>query len=310
MAELPPRIARGQTIGVCAPAGPVLPDRLAAGLTRLSDHFAIKLAPSLRGDAPSEDGVPSYLSASDDRRASELSALLADRDVRAIVLARGGYGIMRILDRLDPELVRRDPKPIVGFSDATALLGWAYAAGVRGIHGPMVTQLGALPAEDCARLIAALTDPAPLPPWPVICHGPSGTLRGPLVAANLTLATVMTGTPWPLPLARSIALFEEVGERPYAIDRYLTQLTLAGELAKPIAFVVGDLTRCEDDPPASVRSSAALAVVIERCAAVGKRVASGAPVGHGERNQAVGFAGRCELDLDGGMLSFGEGAVA
>jgi len=188
---VPPRIERGQTIGICAPAGPVKPEKLKAGLARLGDAFRLHLAPSLT--APRESGVPSYLAASDDTRVAELNAMLAAPDVRAIVLARGGYGLMRILPRLDASLLRRDPKPIVGFSDATALLAWAHANGVRGIHGPMIAQLADLPDGDVGALIAMLTDPLARARFEVTAHG-SGVHRGPLIAGNLTLASMLVGT--------------------------------------------------------------------------------------------------------------------
>ena len=79
--------------------------------------------------------------------------MLADPDVRCIILARGGYGLMRILDELDGAALVKDPKPIVGFSDATALLAWAYHLGVRGIHGPMGVQLAELATEDIDHLV-------------------------------------------------------------------------------------------------------------------------------------------------------------
>src|SRR5262249_22491749 len=140
---------------VVAPAGPVRGDRLRRGLERLGDGFAIRVADSVTAARP--PGLASYLSATDDVRADELNAMVRDPDVRAIVLARGGYGLMRILPRLDGDALRRDPKPIVAFSDGTALLAWAHAAGVRGIHGPMIVQLGDLPDGDVAQLIAMLT---------------------------------------------------------------------------------------------------------------------------------------------------------
>ncbi|MDX2091492.1 MAG: LD-carboxypeptidase [Kofleriaceae bacterium] len=315
----PPRLERGQTIGVVAPAGPVNPVRLAAGLARLGDAFRVKLAPTLeRSLAESafvrEPGVPSYLAASDDTRAGELSALLADPDVRAVVLARGGYGLMRILPRLDPSLVQRDPKPIVGFSDATALLGWAYAAGVRGIHGPMIAQLADLPDGDVVRLIDILTDPAPpgVRPWSLVAHG-TGVYRGPLITANLTLASMLVGTPWALPLAGAITIFEEVGERPYELDRYMTQLALTGALAQPAAIVLGDLTRCVDHHPPTGQpdpADAAEATILERLRTAGIAAATGAPIGHGNRNEAVPFGALALLDLDRATLEITEGAVA
>jgi muramoyltetrapeptide carboxypeptidase len=238
--------------------------------------------------------------------------LLADRDVRAIVVARGGYGLARILPRLDPELLRRDPKPIVGFSDATALLAWAHHAGVRAIHGPVVAQLGELADRDVDRLIAMLTDPTPPIPW-VLDVFAKTVVRGPLVATNLTLASVLVGTPWPVPLAGAIAVFEEVGERPYEIDRYFTHLALAGALAEPAAIVIGDFTRCVDpNPPTGTPDpdDAATSTVRERLLHVNKPFALGAPIGHGSRNEAVPFGAPCELDPERNTLTFLEGAVS
>jgi muramoyltetrapeptide carboxypeptidase len=313
----------GDTIGIVAPAGPVRRDRLDRGLACLGDTFRLRVADSVT--APRAPTTPSYLAAPDDVRARELNAMLADRDVRAIVCARGGYGILRILPLLDPALLRRDPKPIVGFSDATALLAWAHHAGVRAIHGPVLAQLADLPASETAHLIRVLTDPSPLGErswtlrgWPVrdadhpVRHAQH---TGPLFAANLSLASFLVGTPWPLPLRDAILLLEEVGERPYEIDRYLTQLALTGALSGSIAAVIGDLVRCHDpNPPAGAPDpdDAALATMIERLHASAIPVASGAPIGHGARNEAIPFGAKCELAIDDerAVLAIIEPAVA
>jgi muramoyltetrapeptide carboxypeptidase len=305
---IPPRVVRGQTIGVVAPAGPVQLERLRRGLACLGDAFELRVGAI--ATAPRPPGTPSYLAASDEARAGEFNAMLADPEVRAIILARGGYGAMRILPLLDPALLRRDPKPIVGFSDATAILAWAHRAGVRSIHGPVITQLGDLPAADVEHLIAVLTSPRPLGerPWRLRAHG-RGSHRGPIIAANLSLAAHLVGTAWPVPIAGAIAVLEEVGERPYHIDRYLTQLALAGALT-PAAAVIGDLVRCCDPQPPSGEpdpDGAALATVLERLR--GLPVAVGAPIGHGERNEAVPFGAMCELDLDRAAIAITEPAV-
>ena len=309
---VPPRLVRGQTIGIVAPSGPVKLDRLRSGLACLGDAFELRIGASVT--ASRAPGTPSYLAASDEVRVAELSAMLADPDVRAIILARGGYGLMRILPQLDPQLLRRDPKPIVGFSDATALLSWAHAAGVRAIHGPMIVQLADLPAGDVAQLIALLTDPAAPGerPWALRSHG-RGVHRGPLIAANLSLASLLVGTPWALPLSGAIALLEEVGERPYELDRYLTQLALTGAWTGTAGVVLGELTRCRDPLPPSGEvdpDDAALTAVLERLAAAHLPFASGAPVGHGTRNEAIPFGAASELDLDRGVLAILEPAVA
>lgn len=319
-AIIPPRIRPGDTIGIVAPAGPVRRDRLDRGLACLGDTFRVRIADSVIGArAP---GTPSYLAAPDDVRARELNAMLADRDVRAIVCARGGYGILRILPLLDPELLRRDPKPIVGFSDATALLSWALHAGVRGIHGPVIAQLGDLPAHETAQLVRVLTDPTPLGerPWSLRGFPTSEHMRvshrGPLLPANLSLASFLVGTRWPLPLSgAAVLLLEEVGERPYEIDRYLTQLALTGALSDTRAAVIGDLVRCRDpNPPSGAPDpeDAALATVIERLHGAALPVAAGAPIGHGARNEAIPFGAVCELTIEAAhaAISITEPAVS
>jgi muramoyltetrapeptide carboxypeptidase len=310
---LPPKIERGQTLGIVAPAGPVDLGKLKRGLDRLGDAFTLRVADGIL--APRSSVVPSYLAGSDAARAAELNAMLADPDVRAIVLARGGYGLMRILADLDASLLQRDPKPIVGFSDATALLSWMHHdAGVRGIHGPMIVQLAGLPDEDLAQLIAMITDPRPpgTRPWFLTPHG-TGVHRGPLVAGNLTVVSMLVGTRWALPLAGAVAVFEEVGEKPYEIDRYLTQLSLTGALAETSAVIVGELTRCYDQALPNGETDptdAALRTVLERLAAANKPAATGAPIGHGERNEAVPFGAMCELDLDRRTITILEAAVS
>lgn len=311
IAIVPPRIERGQTLGICAPAGPVNLARLNAGLLRLGDAFRIELAPTLH--APRPTGVPSYLAASDDQRADELAWMIKNPDIRAIVLARGGYGLMRILDRLDPALLRADPKPIVGFSDATALLSWAYvAAGVRGIHGPMIVQLADLPEAQISHLIGMLTNARSSGPrpWDLTMHG-TGRHTGPLIAANLTMASMLVGTPWALPLAGAILALEEVGEKPYEIDRYLTQLRLTGALGGVAAVVLGELTRCTDPNPPNGEvdpTGAARDVVIERLRGI--PLGLGAPLGHGALNEAVPFGARSVLDCDRQTFEITEAAVA
>lgn len=303
---------------MCAPAGPVNPGRLARGLDALAPHFRVRTSPGVLDRT-------GYLAGDDRQRADELSALLADPDVRAVIMARGGYGVTRMLADVDPALVRRDPKPVIGFSDGTPLLAFVAAAGVRPIHGPVVTQLGELPAEDVAHLVRMLTDRTPLGrlPWTLSAIGapgtgasspsPSATIVAPLVPANLKMLAHTVGTPWALAAAGCALLIEEVGERPYAIDRDLTQLHLAGLLRGAWLIVVGDLTRCTDPPsaPGSVDDPGpARAVVDERLRRFGLPGLAGAPVGHGARNLSLPFGGRAAIDPVAGTIDLLDAAVA
>jgi muramoyltetrapeptide carboxypeptidase len=252
-----------------------------------------------------------YLAGSDERRADELNRLIADPDVRAVLLARGGYGIMRILELLDAGALRRDPKPIVGFSDATALLFWALrVAGLRGIHGPVVAQLGDLPAEDTARLVDLLEGrPAARLPGALLPTGACGRGRveGRLLGGNLTLLARLVGTRYAPALSGAVLFVEEVGERPYAIDRYFTQLALSGALDGARAALVGSLTRCVEKVIAPEPDAAQ--VVDERLRAFAIPGLTGAPFGHGDRNLALPFGGRCAIDFDAGTAELLDLAV-
>lgn len=307
----PPAVRPGDIVGVCAPAGPIQVDRFQQGLSLLGEHLTLRVP----------DGITArdrYLAGSDQRRAEELSALLADPDVRAIILARGGYGISRILRHIDPRLLSRDPKPIVGFSDATALLAFAAAAGVRAIHGPMIRQLGELPAADIATLVSTLTRPEPMGrlPWSLSPIGGAASVvpvEARLLVGNLCLLAHLCGTPWQLDADGTTMLIEEVTEKPYAIDRYLMQLDLAGTLQGCRGIVIGDLTRCTDpialvgqpDDPGPAR-----AAIADHLARLGLPGLSGAPVGHGNRNVALPFLGRTAIDFRSGTIEVLEAAVA
>jgi muramoyltetrapeptide carboxypeptidase len=317
---LPAALRDGDVVGVCTPAGRPPADRLRRGLERLRERFEVRLGPvaqaALDGAPTSSPGAPGFLAGSDRARAEELNGLLADPDVRAIFAGRGGYGVSRILPDLDPAPLVADPRPIVGFSDLTALLAWAELHGVRGVHGPVITQLGELPAADVAWLHRVLTDPTPLGalPWP-LAGGRAGapTVSGRLVAGNITLLACLVGTPWEVPLDDAVLLLEEVGEAPYAIDRDLTHLGLARALDRVRAAIVGDLTRCLSTPytPGAVDDPGpAYAVVAERLANWRIPVLTGVPVGHGERNAAVPFGAPTTVNLADGRVVIESGAVA
>jgi muramoyltetrapeptide carboxypeptidase len=307
---MPPALRDGDLVAVVAPAGPVPPARLTAGLARIEGTLRLRVPPDITRAA-------GFLAGTDQRRADELNAALRDPDVRAILLARGGYGLMRILPLLDAAALRADPKPILGFSDATALLAWAaQTAGVRGIHGPVIAQLADVSDADVAAMVRMLRDPAPLGrlPWTLSPIGvPSATpCAGRLVGGNLTLIANLIGTPWQIDARGAIVLIEEVGEKPYAIDRYLTQIDLARARDGAAGALVGDFTRCTDPPLAPGGTDdprPALAVLDERLRHLGLGGLGGAPFGHGKRNASLPWGARAVLHPDG-VVEILDGAVA
>ena len=301
---LPPAVAAGAKVAVCTPSSPVPEDRLRAGLEVLEQHYRVVVDPR----ALTATG---YLAGDDDRRAEEINGYLRDPDVRAIIMGRGGYGLMRILPQLDADALRRDPKVLVGFSDGTALLCWAHrVAGVRGIHGPVVAQLGELSGDDVEWLVQMMgrTEPMGGLTWRLAAIGATATagrIEGELVGGNLCILSHLVGTPYQVDLADRILMFEDIGERPYKLDRYLTHLGLAGALDGVRGALVGDLTGCDHDV-----DGRGLDVIAERLRHYGIAGVRNTPFGHGKRNASLPFGARCEVDVAAGKLYLLDAAVA
>jgi muramoyltetrapeptide carboxypeptidase len=252
-----------------------------------------------------------YFAGDDAQRLRATQDALADPEAKVVLAARGGYGATRLLPALDPARLGAAPKPIVGFSDLTALLCWAWTrAGVAGIHGPVVTQLSTLVDEDVDRLVDMLRGDVPTPlvsEEATVIHG--GTVEGPLVAGNLEVLRSLVGTRFLPSFQGAILALEEIGERPYRIDRALTQLLQSGALRGIRGIVVGQLVGCEEPPDGNLGPSAA-SVVQERLATLGVPVAMGFPFGHdSRRNAALPFGAMVRLVADQGALEFLEPVV-
>jgi muramoyltetrapeptide carboxypeptidase len=297
-----PRSApRGSTVGVCAPAGPVDAEVVAAGIGWLEDEgYQVRCAPGLK----SRNG---YLAGSDEERCADLMGLLRDPEVRAVFAARGGYGAARFLRALDPREVREARTAFVGYSDATALqLFLREQAGLASIHGPMLERSDAAPAAR-RRLLALLRgDPEALDP--IEGEGlVGGTATGPLVGGNLKVVVASLGTPWEIDTRGAILFLEDVNEPPYAIDRTLVQLREAGKLAPLAGVALGQLVCCESDryPEVGARDVFQDVLLPE----VSGPVVVDLPFGHVADHRALGVGIRGRIDGDRGTLALVEPVV-
>lgn len=296
----PRAIRPGARIALAAPAGPLDPDALESGRSRLE---GLGFDVVTRDDVLERDG---YLAGSDARRAEELMGFVNDPDVDAIVCARGGYGCHRIVDRLDAEAFRKAAKPLVGYSDITTLLLWQRKkAGLLGIHGPMCEKPGSLDGEAGSALVRALQGTGPLPRY----EGRSmvdGWGEGRLVGGSLTVCVASLGTPWEIDTRDSILMLEDVTELPYRVDRMLQQLKAAGKLDRVAGVALGSFTDCDDEraPEWTIER-----LCDEVFGPLGVPVVAGLPFGHGAENRPWPFGGRGALDGARGELELLEAAV-
>ena len=251
---LKPRAARpGDRVAIVAPASPFPLEAFDAGVGELRRlGFEPVFEPAIfdrRG----------YVSGDAGARARVLLAAVEDPAVAAIVAARGGYGSVELLPFLPIDAIRRHPKLLVGYSDITALLSFLTTrCGVAALHGPCVAAglHGGPAGYDESTFVRALSSDQPLgcltaPALEVLAPGEAD---GPLFGGNLTQLAASMGTPYAFdPPAGCVLFLEEVGERPYRVDRLLTQLRFGGVLARARAVVFGEFPGC-DEPDASANA--------------------------------------------------------
>ena len=238
---IPQSIKAGDTIGVVAASGPPIPELLAQGLKFL-EQKGFKVREGLHLTERN-----AYLAGDDNQRCLDLNDMLRDPTIRAIFFARGGYGVMRLLDSIDHEAIMADPKMLIGMSDVTALQLSLYArCGLVTFSSPMVAgQIGeGLDGVSEQSLTQALTEsfigrnlfPSADNSAQIVR---AGKASGTLIGGCLSLVTSLLGTRHCPEFKDSILFLEDVHEPPYRIDRMLTHLKLAGVLTRVSGVILG-----------------------------------------------------------------------
>jgi muramoyltetrapeptide carboxypeptidase len=297
----------GDVVAIVAPASNIKADYLARGVAEIERlGFRVKYDPGILDKAR-------YTAGADERRASELTRAFADPEVKAVWVARGGYGAMRLFELLDEEELRRRPKIFIGYSDVTALHLYFYRRfGWVTFHGPMAAKdlAGGPEHYDRETLIKALTIAAPLGEiksdrTEALHRG--AKVSGRLLGGCLSLISAMMGTPDEIDTRGSILFLEDTATRPYAIDRMLQQLKLAGKFDEVRGIVFGEMTDCVQHADQGYRIQDVLA---ERTADLNIPVMFGLPSGHSPvGNLTLPLGVMATLDVDRGLLSVDEAAV-
>lgn len=241
----PQRLLPGDRIALVAPASAFNPDALAAGVRELH---------GLGFDAVYDERVferGRFVAGTAQARAALITDAWNDPSIKGIIAIRGGYGSAHLLPLLDPTLMTHARKVFVGYSDNTAILGLHLRHGLVCFHGPMIEGRLARGEDgyDRQSFVSAVSRAEPLgeltPPGLEALK--AGEVRGPLVGGTLTQIASLLGTPWAFELPAGCILFlEDVAERPYRVDRLLTQLSQAGLLARAAGIVFGEFPKCDE----------------------------------------------------------------
>lgn len=316
----PDALKPGDLVVLVAPAAPVGEQTIAEtvqglekmGLrVRVVDHATAKYG---------------YLAGTDEQRAASLNAAFADPEVKGVFPVTGGYGVTRILDKLDYEMIRKNPKVLAGYSDITGLhIALNQKSGLITFHGPNWTTLMKQDAEDrswptkwsmramMADRYAGAKEPGYVYDFDDLTTKPitmvAGKARGRLIGGNLSLVAAMMGTPYEIQTEGRILFLEDTREEPYRVDRMLSTLRLAGKLDKCAAVLLGDFTYV---PPKgeTVREGFTVEEVLEQYFGHAPYpVIAQWPTGHIKPNASLPVGALAEVDADARSLRLLENPV-
>ena len=301
---IPSPIAPGDTIGIIAPSGQILDrKRFEEGIRLLQDWGYTVLFPSFHWPGSG------YLSDSDEKRAAEFNRLWADPKIKAIIAARGGFGCLRILDRIDLDQVRRSPKLLVGFSDITILHSWLQEkTGLVCLHGPVVTSLASLeqPTLNQFRqcLVGNWSRTVSFQHIEVLRDGTPS--RGTLAGGNLSSIASLLGTPFQPNWSEKIVFLEDIGEPFYRVDRLLTQFFYAGMFNNISGLILGDFSISDEQEPLNRQRylEAIWNRALELTSLCNTPVWGGFPTGHCPKNMTLPIGSPAVMSSEGAQLQF------
>jgi muramoyltetrapeptide carboxypeptidase len=293
--QFPPLLPAGSHVALVSPAGPYRDD---TELDRAKGNVRkFGWEPVVMTNARARDG---YLAGSDEQRARDINAAIADDEIRAIWCMRGGYGAMRILDALDYDAMKTSPKAVIGYSDVTALhAAFGKRSNLVTFHGPTARQ--AIPPfafESLQNAVARGADPCGQMANAKTVRG--GRAKGRLVGGNLALLTALAGTPYSPDYKGAILVIEDVNEAHYRIDRMLMTMHLSGAFSGLAGLVFGrftDIPKEFGDVEWSLER-----VLADAATRAGVPCVTDAPFGHVDDQWTLPLGAIAELDADARTL--------
>ena len=242
--KIPPYLKKGDTIGIVAPAGFMPIEKMQACIETLDAwDYTVLLGSTTHSNSQN------YFSGTDEERLNDLQEMMDNTNVQAILCARGGYGVSRIIDRLNFKHFKKHPKWIIGYSDITVLHSHLYANyKIASLHAPMAAaftdgESNNMYVQSIRRALEGVKMEYDAPPN---AFSRQGTATGVLMGGNLSLIAHLIGTASDVKLKDKILFLEDVGEQLYNIDRLLLQLKRAGKLDKLAGLIIGGFTETKD----------------------------------------------------------------
>jgi len=312
----PARLRKGDLIGLAAPGSFISDKELQESVSNLEKlGFRVFYTENILARH-------GYLAGTDAQRADDLHLLFSNKEVKGIMCARGGYGCSRILPLLDYELIRRNPKVLIGYSDITALCyGIFNNTGLTCFHGPVAISTfndfsvfyfnQVLVDPQPGLLLASAVNTDPQKENYSIVPIRSGKASGQLAGGNLSIVVSLIGTPYDIDYTGKIVFLEEIGEEPYRIDRMLTQMIEAGKFNKAAGIALGIFDKCEpkEKNPEFNFSFSLMEVLIDRLYNLGIPVIYGLSFGHITNKFTLPVGINAELDVDNHTLRLLDQAV-
>ena len=244
MAKYPDFLKEGDEVRIVSPAGAIEPVVVDGAIITLTS-WGFKATEGMF----TRHALGRY-AGNEQERYTDLQQALDDPRVKAILCSRGGYGLAQIIDRIDFSRFLKNPKWVIGFSDITILHQAILSTGFISIHGVMAKQLTELPAHSEALLLLENILKGKTPSYKIIpdAKNRQGTAKGKLIGGNLSVFMGMRGTKFDLSFKNSILFIEDVGEKPYQVDRMLQNLRISGALSQLSGLLVGQFTEYDEDP--------------------------------------------------------------
>lgn len=302
MITIPPYLKSGDCIGLVAPAGFMAFDKMDTCINTLQDWgFTVKLGNTTNSNSAT------YFSGTDEERLRDLQQMMDDREVKAILCARGGYGISRIVDQLSFKKFRKHPKWIVGFSDITVLHAHIYSSyGIATLHAPMAAAFN--DGGFANKYVHSLKDALEGVPADYECAAHplnrAGKVEGELIGGNLSLLAHSVGTPSDLKTRHKILFIEDIGEYLYSIDRMFLQLKRSGKLEKLAGLIIGGFTDIKDTERPFGKN--VHEIIFEHIKSYCYPVCFDFPVSHDKENYALKIGGHYKLTVQDNSVELKE----